>query len=190
MSTWFEWLGGSTLVNWKWHDFSKKDRDGFLIYLLSDPQSSSRKISKASIPSYPKLKSLHCEKLQHLLDTLCVENGFVRWDIRFFSVLKGESDIRLVFDGTRNGLNSITWAPSFFLPTSTSLARILQPNTYQLDMDVGEMFLNFPLRNNIRPYCGVNLTNFNDLGITVKERRQRWTRLWFGFKLSPYLAVR
>ena len=57
-------------------------------------------------------------------------------------------------------------------------------------MDAGEMFLNFPLRNTIRTYCGVNLTNFDDADLTIKRCRQRWTRLWFGFKSILHLTVR
>ena len=108
----------------------------------------------------------------------------------FFSALKGDVDIRLAFNGTQNGLNLIAWAPPFFLPTSSTMTRLLEPNTCQMDMDVGEMFLNSPLRRFIRPYYSVNLTKFNELGLENHERRQRLTRLWFGFSPSPHDAVR
>jgi len=120
-----------------------------------------------------------------------LEQGYVHWDIRFFGVAKGTEDIRLVYDGTSSGINQAVWAPSFFLPSSVSLSRILQVNTYQLDMDIGEMFLNFPLHQNIKPYCGVNLTSFtDDLKTLSGQTRFRWNRTWMGFKPSPYLAVR
>ena len=35
----------------------------------------------------------------------------------FFYVPKGKDDIRMVYDGTKCGLNGAVWVPSFFLPT-------------------------------------------------------------------------
>jgi len=188
--TWFEWVDGSALVFWKWHDVKTEARDGFRVYFAKDIENLSRKVSKGVRPEDPKLQKLYSEKFQRLIKANYIEKGYVKWDIRFFSVQKGESDIRMVFDGTKSGLNPIVWTPSFFLPTAQSLARLLQPNTFQLDMDVGEMFHNFPLRRSARELCGVNLTNFDDLGLSLDERQQRWTRLWFGFTSSPHGAVR
>ena len=124
------------------------------------------------------------EKLTRLLHAKYLEPGAVKWDIDFFGVLKGETDIRLVFNGTSNGLNELVWAPSFFLPTSASLAVKVQINTFQLDMDAGEMFLNFTLHNKARVYSGVNLSEFVDLGLKPDERRLRWSRFWFGLNLA------
>ena len=60
-----------------------------------------------------------------------------------------------------------------------------------MDMDIGEMFHNYPLHEGIQAFCGVNLSAFNeDFKNLSKEKRFRWRRLWFGFKPSPYLAVR
>ena len=192
-SSWFEWLGGSTLVFWKWHDFRREARDGLPIFFLQKSVKSIKrsqwKVSKGALPSNEDLRPLFIEKLSRLLDTGYVETGFVRWDVHFFSVPKGENDIRLVFNGTSNGLNELVWAPSFFLPTSESLGRLIEVNTFQADLDVGEMFLNFPLTKSARPYSGVNLSNFDLPGVSESDRH-RWTRLWFGFRFSPYGAVR
>jgi len=38
-------------------------------------------------------------------------------------------------------------------------------------MDVGEMFLNFPLRRSARSFCGVNLANFDGLGLKPDQRQ-------------------
>jgi len=92
-------------------------------------------------------------------------------------------------NGTSNGLNDAVWPPSFFLPTSETLARIIDVYTYQADLDVGKMFLNFPLANAVRSYSGVNLSGFNLPGVDESDRH-RWTRLWFSARFSPYLAVR
>ena len=37
------------------------------------------------------------------------------------------------------------------------------PNTYQMDEDIGEMFLNFPMLVSFQQFCGVNLTKFDEL---------------------------
>ena len=64
----------------------------------------------------------------------------MHWDVPFFEVPKGDEDIRIVYDGTKNGLNVAAWILSFYLPTSSSLGRLLQPGTYQMDMGIREMF--------------------------------------------------
>ena len=40
-----------------------------------------------------------------------------------FHVPKGESDVRIVYDGSRSGLNETIYAPWFALPTVNSMAR-------------------------------------------------------------------
>ena len=67
---------------------------------------------------------------------------------------------------------------------------MVEVSTHQLDMDVGETFLNFPLHTSMRPYCGVNLANFDDLPMKREERRLRFSRLSFGLKPSPHGVVR
>ena len=135
------------------------------------------------------LRLLFNEKLLRLLETGYIESGYIRWDVHFFSVPKEDNDIRLVFNGTSNGLNELAWAPSFFLPTSESLARLIQVHPFQADLDVREMFLNFPLINSVHPFSSVNLSKFELPGMEETDCH-RWTRLWFGFRFSPYGAVR
>ena len=95
-ASWFEWLGGSTLVFWKWHCFKTEARDGFPLYFLKSRSKNPRKFRKGSAPKDLKLLKLFNEKLMRLLYTRCLERGIVRWDIDFFGVSKGESDIRIV----------------------------------------------------------------------------------------------
>jgi hypothetical protein len=63
----------------------------------------------------------------------------------FFAVPKGLDDIRMVYDGTKLGLNEAIWVPQFLLPMVDTLLRAVEPGTYMSDMDIGEMFLNFLL---------------------------------------------
>ena len=85
----------------------------------------------------------------------------------------------------------MVWAPLFFLPTDSTLVRLLEPGTYQLDMDIGEMFLNFPLYPNARKYCGVNLKGIKELDLGVKGKDNMvWTTLWMSFAPSSAKAVK
>ncbi len=100
---------------------------------------------------------------------------------------KGEDDVRIVFDGSKSGLNAAIWAPSFTLPTVESLLPMLEPGTWQGDIDVGEMFYNYMLDPSIRAYCGVDVDPY-----LRKEQTGRrlawlmWLRCVMGLKSSPH----
>ena len=177
---------------WRWNSFQKEARDGFPIFILESLlKNHSIKVLTTSPLSNLNLKARYVDKIKRILLVNYIEEGYVRWDIRCFGVSKGEDDIRLVYDGTSSGLNQLVWSLSFFLAMSTSLARSIIVNTYQMDLDVGEMFLNYMLHKMLRPYCGFNLASFkNEIRNFTKSTRFRWNRLWIGFRPSPYLAVR
>jgi hypothetical protein len=75
-------------------------------------------------------------------------------------VLKGEDDIRMVYDGSVSGLNDSMWIPGFALPTINTHLRAVEAETYMADVDVGEMFLNFILHKSLGSLSGVDLTCF------------------------------
>jgi hypothetical protein len=55
-----------------------------------------------------------------------VERELILALMNFFSVAMGENDIRMVFDGTKSGLNDVLWAPWFALPTvDTTLRKVV-----------------------------------------------------------------
>ena len=68
----------------------------------------------------------------------------------FFSVDKGETDIRMVYNGTSCGLNDILYAPHFGLPTVRETLRAILPGFHQCDLDVQDQFLNFILHKHMR----------------------------------------
>ena len=112
----------------------------------------------------------------------------------FFDVPKGPTDIRMVYNGTSSGLNDALWAPNFWLPTAKSSLRLLTPASYCGDMDLGEMFLNFPMDHTLRPYAGVDLRPikpFLPTGLLSPPSlfKIRWNRLFMGMLPSPYHAV-
>ena len=82
--------------------------------------------------------------------------------IDYFAVDKGATDIRAVYNGASCGLNSFLFALSVWLPTSKTLTRFLSFGYKSVDLDIGEMFPNFPLHASLRPFSGVDLTQFKD----------------------------
>ena len=67
---------------------------------------------------------------------------------------RGEEDVRIVYNGTGSGLNDTLWAPHFGLPNVRHTARSLMPGYIQCDLDIGEMFLNFLLHEEMMKMSG------------------------------------
>ena len=63
-----------------------------------------------------------------------------------------------MFNGTSCGLNAATWSSNFWLPTSTTMTRLLSYNYQVVDVDIGDMFLNFPLHESLNCAVAVDLT--------------------------------
>ena len=72
------------------------------------------------------------------------------------------------------------------------MLRSVDHQTWLGDLDVGEQFLNFPLREEAQLYCGVDLTPYflDDLKEGQIKLWERWTRCLMGAKPSPYQAIR
>jgi len=85
------------------------------------------------------------EKLKLVRDRRYVVGGSVESLTSFFAVPKGEDDIRMVYDGTKSGLNDSIWVPRFLLPTVDTMLRAITYNTVMSDFDIGDCFLNFVL---------------------------------------------
>ena len=93
-------------------------RDGMMVYFVSE---EPRYMEKQPPDRDPATKKLIEEKLQKVIDRGYLENSQIVVSLTsFFSVLKGESDIRMVYDGTKCGLNGSVWVPRFYMPTLTS----------------------------------------------------------------------
>lgn len=108
--------------------------------------------------------------------------------VSYFAVPKGDSDVRVVFDGTKSGLSKALWAPSFCLPTVDSVTPMLEPGSWQADIDVGEMFYNFMLDPQVRPFCGVDATPYMTEG-PGSQSWLLWSRCVMGLKSSPHGCV-
>ena len=124
-------------------------------------------------------------KITAMVKRSYLEEGHVASVVDYFPVQKGDSDIRVVFDGSSCGLNKALWAPNFYLPSAGAAVMLLTFSTWMADMDFGEMFHNFPMEDRLRKCSGVEFE--------TKEKTRmllRWSRMFMGMKPSPYGAVR
>jgi len=191
MASFWDWDGGSRLLFWRWPIESRIwARDGLPIYFRG-PSPAYRK----SQPPEPDvlIKQQVREKLCKFTTRGYIRPGTVNSLISYFAVPKGETDICLVFDGTKSGLNAAIWAPTFTLPTVDSLLPCIEPGSWQGDIDVGEQFYNFFLDPSIRGYCGMDLHPY--LGADRKTNGKRltwqlWERCVMGIRSSPHGCVK
>jgi hypothetical protein len=104
-----------------------------------------------------------------------------------FDVPKGTADVRMVYDGSKSGLNDALWAPWFCLSTVDSMTRGFLPGYWCADNDYGEQFLNFNLHKDLQPYCGVDLSQL--LPVEVRDVTGKilgvWSRNAMGLKSCP-----
>jgi hypothetical protein len=138
-------------------------------------------------PDIPQTKVAVAKKLSKFLKRGYIEPGTVQSLISYFSVPKGDSDIRLVFDGTKSGYNARIWAPSFCLPSVDSLFPMLEPGTWQSDIDIGEQFYNFLLDPALRPFCGIDVDLYlREEGCAKQLPWMQWDRCVMGLSSSPH----
>jgi hypothetical protein len=127
------------------------------------------------------------------MDRGCLVNGKVESPIKNFDIPKAY-DICLVYNRRSCGLNKVTWAPNFWLSTTRSALRVLNYNYYSVDLDLGEVFLSFPLHQDPQKFSGVDVTPYkSELGLNTSGScwlhwSQTWMA-WMGSRPSPYNAV-
>jgi hypothetical protein len=187
LCTFWEWEGGSKLLFWRWPaPIRRWARDGHPIYISGElPQYRRRQ----PLEPNPTIREQVRHKLAKFVQKGYVKPGTVHSLISFFTVPKGESDVRIVFDGTKSGLNAALWAPSFHLPTIDSLLPALQPGYWQSDIDVSEQFYNFCLDPLVRMYCGLDVTHYLEHS-PGKTMWLSWDRCVMGLKSSPHGCIK
>ena len=191
-ASWWNWDKGSSIFFWRWPaDYQEIVRVG-----LAPMFDTEAPTNRDQQPAY------ECEevraKVKKKLDNVLMKGYIELTDIKLveammfmFHVPKGEADIRMVYDGTKSGLNDSLFSYWFALPTVNSMVRWVVAGSWLADNDYGEQFLNFPLHPNIRKLCGVDLTQLypekcEDKDSTVTGA---WMRSAMGLKTSPYNAV-
>jgi hypothetical protein len=118
-TTWWIWDSGSALFFWRWpKDFQLKAQDGTPIRILGALPCNRSPLSV-------EREAVIRKKMEAKLEKVCLHGyllaGRVASLTGFFAVPKGESDICMVYDATKSGLNDSLWAPSFGLPQWTQL---------------------------------------------------------------------
>jgi hypothetical protein len=190
-SSWWNWDAGSTLFFWRWPRWSKSSvRDGIKLFVDWDRMPSFWK--RQQWPSDTHCVAKLRKKLSNVRGKQYVQPGFVKSLTSYFAVPKAKTDIRVVYDATACGLNDALWAPNFHLPTVDSVLRNASSDTWFGDIDLGEMFLNYPLDEDIRPFAGVDVSNVDPDELFergVKRIIERWARCLMGFKPSPYVTT-
>ncbi len=126
------------------------------------------------------------QKLQVVQNRCYIQKGTVKSLTSYFSVPKGEGDIRMVYDASKSGLNKSLWVPSFSLPSVEALTRCMDFESWMGDLDLGDVFLNFPLDVKLQPYCGIDLGPY----ILAVKAWEHWTRCMMGLKPSPYVTIK
>ena len=170
---------------WRWPlDSICIARDGIVPFIMSHlPQNKK---------APQKIKAIDRAKLVDKILTY-IKKGYrvftseelVHSYIDFFAVSKGLDDIRMVLNGSLCGLNLAIFACNFWLPMSATMTRLLSFGYRVVDMDIGEMFPNFPLHHSLWKCSGMDLTTLRGtLGdvtpsTLVKSRRltATWSRL-------------
>jgi hypothetical protein len=188
-ANWWEWQKGSTLLFWQWPpQLQQGARDGHPIW-IRDSLPSYRVPQKTERDSV-RLEQIKA-KLNNIREKRYVGRGTIQSLTGYFAVPKGPSDVRMVYDASKTGLNAALWVPSFALPATEDLLDLLDSNSWMGDLDKGEMFFNFPLDINVRPYCGIDLRPYlypnRQQGNTWWEA---WQRCVMGLVASPYICTK
>ena len=110
-ASWWTWDAGSRPFHWRWpKEYQERIRDGIRVHFKTTPPAYCVPQRATKDPTD---KARVVEKLQKVRDRGYIGPGPVKSLTSFFHVPKGESDIRMVYDGTKSGLNDIMWVPRF-----------------------------------------------------------------------------
>lgn len=186
---WWDWCRGSAIFWWRFPIEWQKVAMLGLPPMFTGPPPRWRVPQRA--PPNEETRLMERKKISKVR-----ERGYVAPMpgisslLSFFSVPKGDSDIRMVYDGTKSGLNLVLFAPWFNLPTVDTMLRSVDVGYYSADNDYGEMFLNFWLHADLRRCCGVDLSRIFPEELTDNSRTlwNAWTRNAMGLSPSPYAS--
>lgn len=186
-STWWGWSLGSTPFFWQWPSSCRAlVRDGHTPWFIKEPprflQPQRRELD-------PEVATNITKKLDNVAQKGYIRPGDVASLTKYFAVPKGEGDIRMVYDATISGLNDSLWTPTFVLPGAETVVDQMDELSWMGDLDMGEQFLNFPLRPDLQRYCGIDVRPYLGQGRT-KTLWWRWARCMMGLKPSPYFSVK
>jgi hypothetical protein len=192
--SWWEWLGGSMILFWRWplNYMKEAKKDGVKPYFDEPPPSTmDHQPAYADAETQAKVRA----KVDAVRKKGYITNAApheIRSLMYMFDVPKGLCDVRMVYDGSKSGLNNSLFAPWFALPMVDAMVRSLMPGYWCADNDYGKQFLNFNLHEEIQAYCGVDLSQLfpEDVDPITGILYGKWTRAAMGLRPSPYGAVK
>ena len=194
LACWWEWVSGSTPFFWNWPErYIDEVCAGQRHFLVGEFTAFTR----PQLPSRTEKEGEQVRvKLVQVRRRDYIECGPVLSLMHYFPVQKGPHDIRMVYDGTSSGLNTGVWAPHFGMPYVSHTVRSLMPGYCQCDLDVGEMFLNFLLHEELKRLSGVDVQHGRSADPADADwerqrgnRWERWCRNWMGLTDSPYRSI-
>ena len=129
-ATWWEWERGSAPFFWRYPlEWRVQTRDGLPPRFVGTPPSYFK---TQKPPRDLTIRALEKKKVSTVRDRgYLIPLTDIKALLNFFSVSKGSSDIRMVYDGTASGLNEVLfapwstgyygpWGPALTRPTTTS----------------------------------------------------------------------
>jgi hypothetical protein len=114
----------------------------------------------------------------------------VKLSIKYFTIPMGGDDVGMVYNATANKLNEAVWVPTFWLLRMDTLVRNFGRNSWMTDRNIGDMFLNYQLHNEVWPYTAVELTCLRDSPKETGPEWAVWDRNLMGFAASPYNSIK
>jgi hypothetical protein len=191
-ASWWDWDRGSAPFFWRWpEEYQEEMRDGLRPRFVGPPPSTMTPQLPPRDPSVAGKERAKLDKFR-VRESVAPPTGPILSLMSTFSVAKGD-DIRMVFDASKSKLNEALFAPWFSLATADAMARTVYVDYFGADNDYGEMFYNFWLHEDLRPYCGVDMTHQYPEEARLQPNSVLWnvfTRPAMGLRPSPYQSVR
>jgi hypothetical protein len=135
---WWKWDNGSAPFFWRWPE--EYIRDVSLDIAPMWIATPNRVITPQAGLGNPNQILLIRDKIDDIQYKGYIESGPCAATMNYFPVKKGEVDVRMVYDGTKSGLNNCLHALWFPLPDMNNLLRTLDDGYFCIDNDYGEMF--------------------------------------------------
>jgi hypothetical protein len=190
-ASWWDWDRGSAPFFWRWpKEFQLEIRDGMPPRFIDTPPTKQDPQRRPVNKDTARKEREKIDKFR-LRESIAPSSTPIRALMNTFSVPKGD-DLRMVFDASKSGLNRALWAPWFALPKVEAMTRTVGTKFWCADNDYGEMFYNWWLHDDLRPYCGIDLTQVYPEEARYKPKGVLWnifTRPAMGLRPSPYQAV-
>jgi hypothetical protein len=115
-------------------------------------------------------------KLQNAREKKYATKGDVHSLTLYLYVPKGETDIHIVYDTMKSGLNQSLWVPNFGLFTVDVLVHNVSEQSWMADL---------------QPYCRVDLRPyFQDECLGTQTLWERWVRCMMGLNFPPCVCIK